>query len=152
VHPDAEARLDQLRETLDGKVGGEVLAAALVGAAGARVRRQVAAGTGRAPRMGRSLILATTPTRLVLLEAATAPPTDGVVARRLVGDWPLDLARVDAAAVQAHAKDGLGADRWGVTLSVPSDELEIVLDAPRGPAVDELLASIVATTGGALRS
>jgi hypothetical protein len=152
MHPDAEATLDQVRQALDGKVSGEVIAGALMGAASTRVRKQVATGAGTSPKLGQYLLLAATPTRLVLFEAKPAPKTDFVVPRRLIGDWPLDLATIHAQPVRTHNKAGLKTGMWAVAVSVPGEGLEIVLDCAHVPAVDELLATMVAATGGTIIS
>jgi hypothetical protein len=150
MHPEAEATLDQVRQALDGKVAGEVVAGALMGSASKRTQKQVARGVGTSPKLGLYLLLAATPTRLVLFDAKPAPKEKFVTPAKLLGDWPLDLATVDAWPVQTSNKKGLKVGMWAVVVTVPSEGLEIVLDCAAVPAVNELLETMVAATGGTI--
>lgn len=151
MHPDAEATLDQVRQALDRRVSGEIVAGAPMGAGGAWARRQVVRGTGAGPRLGRHLLLAATMTRLVLFDAE-APSATATVRRptRLRGDWPLDLTTIDATKVRTPNPRGLAGGMWAVVVSVPSDDVETVLECPASAAVDELVATLAAITGGHL--
>ncbi len=150
MHPEAARTLDQVRQALDGRFGGEVLAGMIVGAASARTVRQVGLGAGSSPRLRGFLLLAATPTRLALFESKSDRTEKFVAPTRLVGDWALDLVTVDALPLRALGSRA--PKMWAIRLTVPSEDLEIVLDCARVPAVDELLAAIVTSTGGTLTS
>ena len=142
--------LGKVREALADELDEEIVAGLTVSAASRAVRRAVPDSSGTRPRVGRYGLLAMTPTRLLLFEAKPAVRKLFVRPKKLVGDWPLDQARVDAKLIPECNDAGgpHGAQVGTYAVRVRSGDVDAVIEAGYGFSAEAILGQIAGATGG----
>ena len=110
------------------------------------LRRRLSSGEHIADRIRGWNVLVLTPTRLLVFTARTVRATPPVVAKKLIGSWPLSEVSVKHKGRKVTSHFHGSGNSWAyssrvrrATLEFAGDERPLVIDFPDDPLAKELL-------------